>query len=129
MENQSRSLKRYSVSFQHRVVKEIEEEGISISVIKRRYDIKGSETIQKWIRKFGKTHLLNQIIRIETMEEKDRIKKLEEEIKRLKLALADSVLAKDCLEVVIDEANKEYKTDLKKNFGSGRSKNLKHDTK
>ncbi len=129
MENQSRSLKRYSVSFQHRVVKEIEEEGISISVIKRRYDIRGSETIQKWIRKFGKTHLLNQIIRIETMEEKDRIKKLEEEIKRLKLALADSVLAKDCLEVVIDEANKEYKTDLKKNFGSGRSKNLKHDTK
>ncbi|MBP9796698.1 MAG: transposase, partial [Chitinophagales bacterium] len=98
MENQSRSLKRYSVSFQHRVVKEIEEEGISISVIKRRYDIRGSETIQKWIRKFGKTHLLNQIIRIETMEEKDRIKKLEEEIKRLKLALADSVLAKDCLE-------------------------------
>ena len=129
MENQSRSLKRYSVSFQHRVVKEIEEEGISISVIKRRYDIRGSETIQKWIRKFGKTHLLNQIIRIETMEEKDRIKKLEEEIKRLKLALADSVLAKDCLEVVIDEANKEYKTDLKKNFGSERSKNLKHDTK
>ena len=63
------------------------------------------------------------------MEEKDRIKKLEEEIKRLKLALADSVLAKDCLEVVIDEANKEYKTDLKKNFGSERSKNLKHDTK
>ncbi len=129
MENQTKSVKRYSVSFQHRVVKEIEEEGISISVIKRRYDIKGSETIQKWIRKFGKTHLLNQIIRIETMEEKDRIKKLEEEIKRLKLALADSVLAKDCLEVVIDEANKEYKTDLKKNFGSERSKNLKHDTK
>ncbi|MBK7035555.1 MAG: transposase [Bacteroidetes bacterium] len=129
MENQTKSVKRYSVSFQHRVVKEFEEEGISISVIKRRYDIKGSETIQKWIRKFGKTHLLNQIIRIETMEEKDRIKKLEEEIKRLKLALADSVLAKDCLEVVIDEANKEYKTDLKKNFGSERSKNLKHDTK
>ena len=129
MENQTKSVKRYSVSFQHRVVKEIEEEGISISVIKRRYDIKGSETIQKWIRKFGKTYLLNQIIRIETMEEKDRIKKLEEEIKRLKLALADSVLAKDCLEVVIDEANKEYKTDLKKNFGSERSKNLKHDTK
>lgn len=123
MENQSRSLRRYSVSFQHRVVKEIEEEGISISVIKSRYDIRGGETIQKWIRKFGKTHLLNQIIRIETMEEKDRIKKLEEEIKRLKIALANSVLAKDCLEVVIDEANEEYKTDLKKNFGSGRSKN------
>lgn len=129
MENQTKSLRRYSISFQHRVIKELEEEGVSISVIKRRYDIKGSETIQKWIRKFGKTHLLNQIIRIETMEEKDRIKKLEEEIKRLKLALADSLLAKDCLEVVIDEANKEYKTDLKKNFGSGQLKSLDPDTK
>lgn len=129
MTNQTKSVKRYSVSFQHRIVKELEEEGVSISVIKRRYDIRGSETIQKWIRKFGKTHLLNQIIRIETMEEKDRIKKLEEEIKRLKLALADSLLAKDCLEVVIDEANKEYKTDLKKNFGSGQLKSLDSDTK
>ena len=51
------------------------------------------------------------------MEEKDRIKQLEEEVKKLKLALADSMLAQRSLEVVIDEANKEYKTDLKKNFG------------
>lgn len=129
MTHQVRTFKRYSISFQQRVVKEIEEESISISVMQRRYDIRGGETIQNWIRKFGKTHLLNQIIRIETMEEKDRIKQLEEEIKRLKLALADSLLAKDCLEVVIDEANKEYKTDLKKNFGSGQSKNSKKDIK
>lgn len=129
MTHQVKSFKRYSISFQKRVVEEIEAEGISISVIQRRYDIRGGETIQNWIRKFGKTHLLNQIIRIETMEEKDRIKQLEEEIKRLKLALADSLLAKDCLEVVIDEANKEYKTDLKKNFGSGQSKNSKKDIK
>ena len=129
MTHQVRTFKRYSISFQQRVVEEIEGEGISISVIKRRYDIRGGETIQNWIRKFGKTHLLNQIIRIETMEEKDRIKQLEEEIKRLKLALADSLLSKDCLEVVIDEANKEYKTDLKKNFGSGQSKNSKKDIK
>jgi transposase-like protein len=129
MTHQVKTFKRYSISFQQRVVKEIEEDSISISVMQRRYDIRGGETIQRWIRKFGKTHLLNQIIRIETMEEKDRIKQLEEEIKRLKLALADSLLAKDCLEVVIDEANKEYKTDLKKNFGSGQSKNSKKDIK
>lgn len=129
MKNQVRTFKRYSVSFQMRVIKEMEEEGVSISVLRRRYDIRGEGTIQKWIRKFGKTHLLNQIIRIETMEEKDRIKHLEEEVKRLKMALADSLMARDSLEVVIDEANKEYKTDLKKNFGSGQSKNLKKTTK
>lgn len=129
MTNQVRTIRRYSLSFQKRVVQEAEEDGISISVLQRRYGINGGATIQKWIRKFGKSHLLNQIIRIETMEEKDRVKQLEDEIKRLKLALADSILAKDCLEVVIDEANKEYKTDLKKNFGSGQSKGSKKDTK
>lgn len=112
---------RYSISFQRKVVKEIEEEGLFIEEVKRRYGIKGSGTVQKWVRKFGKNDLLNKVVRIETMEEKDRIKQLEQEIKKLKLALADSMLEKRCLEVLIDEANKEYKTDLKKNFGDAAS--------
>lgn len=112
---------RYSLSFKQQVIREIEEDGITIEAAKRKYGINGALTIQKWLRKFGKTHLLNQVIRIETMEEKDRIKSLEEEIKKLKLALADSLLAQRSLEVVIDEANKEYKTDLKKNFGESAS--------
>ena len=108
---------RYSISFQQKVVREIEEEGLHIEQVRRRYSIKGSETVQKWVRKFGKDHLLKKVVRIETLDEKDRIKQLEQEIKKLKMALADSVLAQKCLEVVIDEANKEYRTDLKKNFG------------
>jgi transposase-like protein len=113
---------RYSLSFKQHVIREIEEDGIPLETARRKYGIKGMETIQKWLRKFGKTHLLNQVIRIETMEEKDRVKYLEEEIKKLKLALADSFLAQRSLEVVIEEANKEYKTDLKKSFGESVSK-------
>ena len=90
---------------------------------KRRYGIKGATTVQQWVRKFGSNDLSNKVVRIETMEEKDRIKQLEQEIKKLKLALADSMLEKRCLEVLIDEANKEYKTDLKKNFGDAASPN------
>lgn len=117
MSFQLRNQRRYSISFKQKVVDEIEQEGLSISAARRRYGIKGADTIPRWIRKFGKTFLLNQIIRIETMDEKDRIKELEAEMRRLKLALADSLLAQRCLETVIDEANKIYKTDLKKNFG------------
>lgn len=117
MTKKSKCTVRYSLSFKHQVVREIEEDGMGFGSVRRKYGIKGGSTIQKWLRKFGKTHLLNQIIRVETMEEKDRIKYLEEEIKKLKLALADSMLAQRSLEVVIDEANKEYKTDLKKSFG------------
>ena len=116
MTNDRRTNVRYSLSFKQQVIRELEA-GEGMDALRRRYGIKGGGTIQLWLRKFGKNHLLNKIVRIETMEEKDRIKQLEQEVKKLKLALADSLLAQRCLEVVIDEANKEYHTDLKKSFG------------
>ncbi len=107
---------RYGISFKQMVVKEVEE-GSSMEFVRKKYDIGGGSTIQKWIMAFGKHHLLNKIIRIETMNERDRLKQLEEDNKRLKMALADAYMAKDCLEGVIKMADEEYKTDLKKNFG------------
>jgi transposase len=116
MSGSQRTVIRYSISFKRQIVNEIEE-GASISLIQRKYGIKGGETIQKWMRKFGKNHLLSKVIKIQTVEERDQLKAMQEEIKRLKTALADAYLEKRCLETLIDEANKLYKTDLKKNFG------------
>jgi transposase-like protein len=121
MTKENRYMRRYSLSFKQQVVRELEEGSVSKESIRRKYGIKGGATIHKWLHKFGKSHLINQVIRIETMEEKDRTKQLEEEIKKLKLALADSLLAQRSLEVVIEQANKEYKADLKKNFGESAS--------
>lgn len=117
MTNERKPVVRYSLSFKQRIIREMEEEGLTKAEVSRKYGIRGMRTVHQWIRKFGKNNLLNKNIRIETMEEKDRIKQLQEEIKKLKLALADSMLAQRGLEVVIEEANKEYKTDLKKSFG------------
>ena len=126
--NQQRIINRYSISFKQMVVKDIEQ-GISIERARKKYDIKGSHTIQQWITTFGKNHLLNKIVRIETMDERSKIKQLEEDNKKLKMALADAYMAKECLEGLIDMANKEYKTDLKKNFGDHLPNNLKGNTK
>ena len=54
-----------------------------------------------------------------TMEEKDQLKELQRQLREAKAALADSLIAQRCLEILIEEANKEYRTDLKKNFGIG----------
>jgi len=116
---------RYSIGFKQLVVRELEEHGYSYSYIRNKYGVKGGATIQNWIRKFGKYHLLNKVIKIETMNEQDRLKQLEQENKKLKIALADAYMAKDSLQVVIDIANEHYRTDLKKSFGdkaSGSSK-------
>jgi transposase-like protein len=99
------------------VVHEIEE-GHTFGYVRKKYGIGGAATIQSWVKKYGKNHLLNKTVRIETMNEKDRLKALEAENKKLKMKLAETYMAKDCLEEVIKMANEEYKTDLKKNFGT-----------
>jgi len=116
MSTDQKTVIRYSIGFKRKVVHEIEEEGLSVFEASRRYGIKGGQTVKKWVIKFGKHHLLNKLMRVETMEEKDRVKQLEQENKKLKMALADSMMEKRCLEVLIQEANKAYKTDLKKSF-------------
>ena len=125
---QQKSIIRYSISFRQMIVKEIEEGG-GLEQVKKKYDIHGGNTVQRWIKNFGKNHLLNKIIRVETMDERSKIKQLEEDNKRLKLALADAYMAKNCLEEVIRMADKEYKTDLKKNFGEQLPDNTKISTK
>jgi transposase-like protein len=117
MAKQQGTTLRYSISFKQKVVKEIEEEGLTFAEARSRYDIQGGQTIQNWVRSFGKNDLLNKIVRVEMKGEKDRVKELENEIKKLKIALADTTLAKGALETLIDVVNEHYQTDVKKNLG------------
>lgn len=84
---------------------------------RRRYGIKGGSTVQSWLRSLGKNHLLSKIVRVEMKGEKDRLKELEAENKRLKLALADATLEKTAMATIIEMVNEHYQTDVKKNFG------------
>ena|ERR1700693_1401033 len=122
MTRQQKQTIRYSISFRQKVVKEIEEEGIKVSEAARRYGIKGGATLQRWIKELGKNHLLNKIVRIEVKGEKDRVRELEAEIKKLKIALADATMEKHALETLIEVVNENYQTDVKKNFGQQLSK-------
>ena len=117
MAKEQKVIIRYSISFKQKVVNEIEEEGLSYQEVKRRYGINGGETIKKWLIKFGKNHLLNKVVRIEMKGEKDQVRQLEAEIKKLKIALADATVAKVALESLIEVVDEHYKTDVKKNFG------------
>ena len=130
MTRQPRTIIRYSISFKQKVVKEIEEEGLGISEAARRYGITGCSTIPKWLQQFGRNHLLNKIVRVEMKEEKDRVKELEAEVRKLKIALADATMEKQVLEKLIDVVNEHYQTDVKKNLGQQPSKGVtkKRDT-
>jgi len=116
MRRNQKEIYRYSDCFKEKVVQEISA-GSTIAEACRRYDIKSLSTVQKWLKKYGRTELLNTIIRVKMKTEDDKIKQLESENKRLKIALADATLAKDVLEVLIEEVDAHYQTDVKKNFG------------
>ena len=102
-----KTIKRYdkreernsSVQFKLSIVEEIEKNGLSIANCRRKYGIGGSTTIQKWLKKYGKNHLLNKIVRVETIDEIRELQALKKELKALKEAFAETTLE-----------NKVYKT-------------------
>ena len=118
----SRTILRYSLAFQQKVVSEIESGKLNIGDARRLYDIRGHETIQKWIRKFGKNHLLSKVVRIEMKDEKDRVRELEKRIRQLESALADEHIKNAVLESLVEIARDKYGLDLKKKSGQAPSK-------
>jgi len=118
-----RIYKRYSLAFKQKVVSEIENGRFSISQAQRVYEITGAATIQCWIRQFGKTHLLNTIVRIEMKNESDKIRALKREKQQLESALAQAQLKILCLESTI-EAAEELGIEIKKKSVIGVSKKL-----
>ncbi len=89
---EGRKVLRYSLAFQQKVVGEIESDGLSVYAACKKYGITGSATIQRWIRKLGKNHLLGKVMRIEMSDERDRVKELEKEKQKLESALAQAQL-------------------------------------
>ena len=119
MKRKQREVIRYSESFKQQVLTELGQ-GLTIAKLQSKYGIKGGGTIQGWIRKSGNLALQTRVIRVETPNEKDRIKALEAEIRRLKETVADiyadRVIAESTLEVICEEKGWDIE-EVKKNAG------------
>lgn len=87
--NHRGTTRRYSDAFQRQVVEAVEEEGYSQQQAADLYGC-SQESVRRWIKKFGKNHLLNKVVRIQTMDESPRIDELKQQIAQLKQALADA---------------------------------------
>jgi transposase-like protein len=116
----NRIIRTYSESFKLKVLSEIESGRYSKSESGQVYGI-SQGSIYRWIKRYSKFDLLNQRIRIETMEEKDQIKSLKKEISQLKEALANKDVKLLVNEALLEVLRKElgYKSidELKKKYG------------
>lgn len=113
----TRTYYRYSNAFKQKVIKEIEDGLISIAEASRIYDISVGG-IYKWLRSFGKDHLIGKVVWVQKRDEVDKIKKLEAGKRQLEAALAKANLDVFCLESLIEVAEETYGIDIKKNSGS-----------
>ena len=80
---------RYSEAFKMEVVRELEVGGIAFDAISMKYGINGKGTVPRWVRQYG-NGTRGKVIRVQTPEEIDQLKRLKERVKRLESLLADA---------------------------------------
>jgi putative transposase len=97
-----RVIKRYSESFKLKVLHELSQGKFTKNEIYRVYDISPS-SLDTWIRKYGRLDLFNKRIKIETMDDIEKLKKIEEENKKLR----DLLVQKE-IDGLMNEAYLEY---------------------
>ena len=82
---------RYSEAFKHQVLRELEEGKFgSVHAAARAYGVRGGATIQSWMRRYGRMHLLRKVVRVETPKEVNEVKELRTRVRELEKALADA---------------------------------------
>ena len=106
--------KRYSEAFRIQVVREYEQEGMSLNQLRQRYGMSPT-TLKKWIQKYSTQGLRYSLMTIQTPAERDRVKELEAENARLKMLVADLTLEKAILESTVAVIEEAYGIDVKKN--------------
>lgn len=109
----------YSEAFKLQVVREVEsgryKNGHQAS---QAYGIHGTLTVTRWVERYGKSHLLNRVVRVETTEERNELKRLKAECRRLKASLADAhvdlALERAYLELSCEAAGEDNVATFKK---------------
>jgi len=109
-----KTIKRYSEAFKRQVVAEYET-GISISDLQKKYGITGGMTIPNWVKKYAKQGFRHELVRIQTAEEVNRVKELEQQVQELEQTLGKVVLEKLKLESILEELEERYGVEVKKN--------------
>lgn len=84
---------RYSEAFKLKVIRELEEGRFSsCAAAGRAYGIRGTATVQRWVRKYGKNHLMGKVVRVETADERSELEHLKARVRELEKTLADSTM-------------------------------------
>ena len=84
---------RYSAAFKQQLIAELESGRFgSIAEARLHYQIGGMCTIQRWLRRYGRNHLMPKQVRVQKPDEADQIRLLREQVQQLQQALGQAHL-------------------------------------
>lgn len=116
---------RYSEAFKMAVVRELESEDLPFEQMRRKYGIRGTITVQRWVRKYG-NGTRGRIIRVEKPEEINELQRLRRRVRQLESALADAnidvALERAFTELACERAGVKVEEFKKKAAGQLRTK-------
>ena len=87
-QQENREAIRYSEAFKMSVVRELEAGGLAFNAIKRKYGIKGTATVPRWVKKYG-NGTRGKVIRVEKPDEMDQQRQLKERVRALERAYTE----------------------------------------
>jgi transposase-like protein len=115
---------RYSKGFKMQLVKEVETGQQSACAVQRKYNIKGSHTVLRWVRQYGSGRY-GKVIRVEQAGEVNEAMRLRSQLRQAKEALADAhmelALEKAFLEVACEQMGQTAEAFKKKHAGRRRT--------
>ena len=119
---------RYSKAFKMQCVREVETGKSCAFTVQRKYRIKGTATVMRWVRQFGGGQY-GKIIRVERAHEVNEASQLRSELRRVKEALADThmelALEQAFLVVACEEMDQSVEDFKKKHAGGRRTRRSK----
>ena len=115
---------RYSRGFKLQLVREVESGKSCAWAIGRKYNIKGRNTVMRWVRQYG-SGKYGKIIRVEHADEVNELERLRGQLRQTKEALADEhmelALEKDFLSVACEQMGQSAEAFKKKHAGGRRT--------
>lgn len=116
---------RYSKAFKMQCVREVESGKSCAFTVQRKYRIKGTATVMRWVRQLGSGQY-GKIIRVEKAHEVNEAGQLRSELRRVKEALADThmelALEQAFLAVACEEMEQSVEGFKKKHAGGRRTR-------
>lgn len=113
-----RDMRSFSDSFKVDIVKQIEQNLITVSQVSKEYKVSRS-AIYKWIYKYSNTLKKGVRYVVEPESDTKKVEHLRERLKEVERNLGQKQLQIDFLNKMIELASEEYGLDIKKKYGPG----------